>query len=329
MARKTRWGLMGCGGIAESFARDLKHSRKGELVAVGSRSRRRAGAFARAHQAARAHGAYEALVQDAEVDVIYVASPHPWHLEHALLAIEAGKHVLCEKPMALNARQARRMIQAAKKHGVFLMEAMWTRFFPAMARLRRWLAEDRIGRVLAVQADFGIQRPLDPQHRLFNPGLGGGALLDLGIYPVSLASMVLGRPPESIKSQVHFCNTGVDDQSSLLFHYGDGVTASLFCASRVPTGHEARIYGTGGRITIPGNFFHPDRLILQAGNRKPRDITFAHPGNGMQFEADHVTDCLRRGRQESDLMPWEESLSVLKTLDRIRRQWKFKYPDES
>jgi predicted dehydrogenase len=220
------------------------------------------------------------------------------------------------------------MIAAARKRNVFLMEAVWTHFFPAMTRLRRWLTGKRIGRVLAVQADFGIHVPMDPQHRLFAPDLGGGALLDLGIYPISFASRVLGRPPDAIRSRVHFCETGVDDQSSLLFAYADGVTATLFCASRVNTRHEARIYGEHGSISIPGNFFHPDRLILHVDGRKPRSVAFPHPGQGMQFEADHVADCLRRGRQQSDILSWEESLSVMKTLDRIRRQWKLKYPDE-
>jgi predicted dehydrogenase len=220
------------------------------------------------------------------------------------------------------------MIAAARKHDVFLMEAMWTRFFPAMVRLRQWLAEERIGSIRALHADFAIHLPFDPQHRLFDPRLGGGALLDLGIYPISFAAMAFGQPPERIQTQVHCCETGVDDQASLLFQYEGGVTASLFASSRVRSTHEVRLYGTRGQIDINEKFFHPDRLVLRMAGKQPRTYPFPHPGSGMQFEADHVANCIRRGKRESDILPLAESLSIMKTLDKIRRQWKFKYPGE-
>ncbi|MFC1760528.1 Gfo/Idh/MocA family protein [Planctomycetota bacterium] len=328
MPKKIEWGILACGRIAKNFARDLQHSAKNELVAVGSRNKRKAKAFAKDFSDVRAYGSYEALVQDDEVDIVYVASLHPGHMEHTLLAIEAGKHVLCEKPIAINAKQTQTMIKAARKRDVFLMEAMWTRFFPAILRLRKWLDEERIGQILAMQADFGIRVPWDPKGRLFDPVAGGGALLDLGIYPISFASLVMGCQPEKIQTHVNFCSTGVDDQSSFQCLYADGVTANLFCSSRVWSGHELRLYGTEGQIAINGDFFHPDHVILEMRGKKPRTYPYPHPGNGMQFEADHVATCLCKGQRESDILPLDESLAIMKTLDKIRRQWKFMYPGE-
>ncbi len=319
---------MGCGGIAGQYADDLVISRHGRLAAVGSRSAARARQFAARHGADQFYGSYEALAADPEVDIVYVATPHPFHMENTLLAIANGKHVLCEKPMALNAGQTRRMIAAARKKGVFLMEAMWTRFFPAMARLRNWLAAGRIGKVLAMEADFGIHFKVGPKHRIFNPRLGGGALLDLGIYPVSLASMIFGAQPEKIVSTVHKHRTGVDDHAVIAFEYTDGATASIGISSRVRLKNQTRIYGTNGMITVHEMFLHPNQLTLTADGQKPRTVNFPFDGAGMHFEADHVHQCLRKGKLQSDLMPLEETLAIMQTLDRIRKPWKLKYPNE-
>lgn len=328
MTKKIKWGILGCGKIAGNFAGDLKYSKYGQLVAVASRSRQKAAAFARRYHASAVYGSYEQLVADSDIDIVYIATPHSFHAQNALLAIEAGKHVLCEKPITINARQLERLISAAGKKGVFLMEGMWTRFFPAMVRLRKWLREGRIGRVLGMEADFGVKFNAGPEHRIHNPHLGGGALLDLGIYPVSFASMVYGVVPEKIVSTVHFCPTGVDDQAAMAFQYEQGATAFIGISSRVVFKQEARIYGTEGRITVHENFYRPNSLTLQMMDKKPKTITLGHPGNGLFFEADHVAQCLRKGLLESDIMPLDESLAIMKTLDRIRRQWKLRYPDE-
>lgn len=328
MVKKINWGILGCGKIAGNFAGDLVYSKYGRLAAAASRSKQKAAAFAKHHGAVAAYGSYERLVQDAGIDAVYIATPHPMHADNALLAIEAGKHVLCEKPITINARQLERLILAARKKGVFLMEGMWTRFFPAMVRLRQWLREGRIGQVLGVEADFGVKFNAGPDHRIHNPHLGGGALLDLGIYPISFASMVYGVQPEKIVSMVHFCPTDVDDHAVLAFQYSQGATAGIGISSRVIFKQEARIYGTEGRITVHENFYRPNRLTLQMADKNPKTITLGHPGNGLFFEADHVAQCLRKGLFESDILPLAESLAIMKTMDRIRRQWKMRYPGE-
>jgi predicted dehydrogenase len=328
MAKKNHWGIMGCGGIANKFASDLPLSKHGELVAVGSRSGAKAEQFAARHGGVRAWGSYEELVADPAVDVVYVATPHPYHLDCALLAIRSGKHILCEKPIALNAKQTRRMIDAAAKQGVFLMEGMWTRFFPAMVRLRQWLSEGRIGKVLAVEADFGIRFKVGPEHRINNPALGGGALLDLGIYPVSFASMIYGAQPETIVSTVHKTATGIDDHAVITFRYADDATAVVSTSSVVQMKNEARIFGTEGMMILNDNFIHPNRLTLHVAGKKARTFDYPFDGFGMHFEADHVHACLRKGLLQSDIMPPAESLAIMQTTDTLRRQWKLRYPGE-
>ena len=328
MAKKIRWGIMGCGGIANTFAADLPLTKHGELVAVGSRSKAKAQTFAAQHGAARAYGSYEELAADPNVDIVYVATPHPYHLENALLAIGNGKHVLCEKPIALNAKETRRMIAAAKKKGVFLMEAMWARFIPSLGRIRKWIAEERIGQILAVEADFGIHFHIGPKHRILNPKLGGGALLDLGIYPISFASMVYGTQPKKITSIVHKAKTGVDDQAVIALEYDHGAMAALSTSSRVALRTEARIFGTKGTIIAHPGFFFTKHLTLQIEGKKEKSFEFPYPGTGLHFEAEHVHQCLRKGELQSDIMPLAESLAIMQTMDKIRRQWKLKYPGE-
>lgn len=326
--KKLNWGIMGCGGIAHKFASDLPLSKQGALVAVGSRSGAKAKQFAARHGGVQAWGSYEELAVDPAVEVVYVATPHPYHLDGALLAIRSDKHVLCEKPITLNAKQTRRMIDAAAKHGVFLMEGMWTRCFPAMVQLRKWLAAGRIGQVLAVEADFGIRFKVGPEHRIFNPDLGGGALLDLGIYPVSFASMIYGAQPETIVSTVHKAATGVDDHAVITFRYADDATAAISTSSVVQMKNEARIFGTEGMITLDDNFIHPKRMTLQVAGKKARTFDYWFDGFGMHFEADHVHACLKKGLLQSDIMPLAESLAIMQTTDALRRQWKLKYHNE-
>ena len=328
MAKKIKWGILGCGGIAGKFAEDLAFSKHGELVAVGSRSKQKAAAFARKHNAPVSYGSYEQLVRDVDIDVVYVATPHPMHMENSLLAMQAAKPVLCEKPAAMNAKQLRLMIKTAEKNGVFFMEGMWTRFFPATVQLKKWLNEQRIGRVLALEADFGVNFNVGPKHRINNPMLGGGALLDLGVYPISFASMVYEKQPEKIVSVVHKGKTGVDDHSAMIFQYDQGATATLSCSSRVEIKTEARIYGTKGMITVGASFYRPQSLTLQLKESKSKTEHFSQPGNGFQFEADHVANCLRKGAIQSNLMSTQESLGIVTTMDKIRRQWKLKYPNE-
>ena len=328
MAKQYKWGILGTGGIATAFAKELQYTKGGKLQAVASRKKARAAAFAKTHKASAAYGSYEQLVADPDVEIVYVATPHPMHMENVLAAIKNGKHVLCEKPIAMNAAQTKRMITAAKKKGVFLMEAMWMRFFPGIGQVRRWIAEGRIGKVRAVEADFGINFRVSAKHRLFNPGLGGGALLDLGIYPVSFAALVYQAQPEKIVSTVHKAKTGVDDHAVIAFEYADGATAALSTSSTVNLKNEARVFGTKGMITLHASFFHPSQITLEVEGQRPLTKNYFQPGSGLHFEAEHVHQCLSKGRTESDIFPLSESLAIMQTMDTIRRQWKLKYDCE-
>lgn len=322
----TKWGIIGTGNIAGQFARGLAAMTDAELVAVGSRSQESAQTFADTHGAARAHSSYEALAADPEVEAVYVATPHPMHLENSLLCIEHGKAVLCEKPFTLNAGEAQTLIDAAKAKGVFVMEAMWTRFFPVMTKLKELVEGGAIGEVKLLQADFGYNSAFNPESRTFNPDLGGGALLDVGVYPISLASFLLGTPVE-VSSQAHLGQTGVDEQAAVVLKHEGGALALLSTAVRATTPQEAVIMGTGGSVRLPAAWWKPETLILttEAGEE-----TFDSPlpHNGYPYEAAEVARCLQAGLTESPVMPLAETLAVMKTLDACRAQWGMKYPGE-
>jgi len=318
-----RWGILGTGTIAGKFATGLAAvGGDAELAAVGSRTAAGARAFADRHGVARAHGSYAALAADPDVDCVYVASPHSAHREHTLLCIEHGKHVLCEKPFALSEAEGREMVAAARDRGVFLMEAMWTRFNPVMVRLRELLREGVLGELRYLQADFGFRVPFDADGRLFAPALGGGALLDVGVYGVSLAHMVFGGPPEAIAGLADLGRTGIDEQSAWVCRWPDGRLAVLSAAVRTETPQEAVLCGTDDRVRIPG-FWHPDRLFVGG-----REETFEIAGNGYHYQAEEVARCVREGRTESAVMPLDETLAILADLDRIRAQWGLRYPGE-
>ena len=328
MMRKIRFGILGCGRIAGEFAADIAVTKNCEVLAAGSRTAKKAKTFAEKLGIKKWYGSYEQLVNDADLDIIYVATPHTMHMENTLQSIRAGKAVLCEKPIAINAMQFRRMQRAAKVKGVFLMEGMWTRFFPSIRLIKKWLKEKIIGDVLELKADFGVHFRLGKKHRIRNPELGGGALLDLGIYVVSMASMVYGRQPKKIISIVHKEKTGVDDQSSIVFGYEGGRTASLSCSCRFSMKQRLCIYGTKGMIIVPDDFYCPSRVILELEGKREKIYDFAHRGSGFEYEAEHVADCLRKSKTESDIMPLDESGVIMKTMDKIRSRWKLKYPDE-
>ena len=328
MADKIRWGVLGCGQIASVFAEALCELQDAELLGVGSRSFDKAKGFAERFGAKRAYGSYGELAGDDDIDVVYVATPHPFHMENTLLCIEAGRAVLCEKPLAVNAKQASRMIEAARSKGVFLMEAMWTRFIPAIVKLRQLVSDGVIGDVRMVQADFGYRIDFDPNHRVFNLKLGGGALLDVGIYPVSLASMIFGRQPERIAGLADIGKTCVDEQSVFVLRYSEGELAVLYCASRTETPGEAFIMGTEGIIKVHYPFWRSKCLTIRRDGKDAEVLEMLFECNKFCFEAEHVQACLRKGKKESDVMTLEESLAIMETMDRIREQWKLRYPAE-
>lgn len=327
MTAPLRWGILGCGNIARQFANGLAALDDAQLIAVGSRSVENADAFADQFSVPRRHSSYEKLVNDPEADAIYVATPHPFHQEHSILCLNAGKAVLCEKPFAINADQAEAVIQVAREKKVFLMEAMWTRFLPIVVQVREWIAEGAIGEPRMLSADFGFRAGVNPEGRLFNLALGGGALLDVGIYTLSFASMVFGPNPDRIESMANLGETGVDEQTAILLGYEGGQMALLSTAIRTSTLHEARIIGTEGAILLHPAFWKGERATLQAGGEE-KTVEMPLEGNGYNYEATEVARCLRAGELESPTIPLDETLALIKLMDQIRAQWGLKYPME-
>ncbi|HET9073725.1 MAG TPA: Gfo/Idh/MocA family oxidoreductase [Solirubrobacteraceae bacterium] len=315
-APPLRWGILGTGHIARAFCADLALTDSGSAVAVGSRRQATADAFAAELGLARAHGSYGALLEDPDIDVIYVATPHPFHRGNAIAALESGKPVLVEKPLAMNAAEARDIATLAQARGLFAMEAMWTRFLPHVQRIREWIAAGAIGEIVAVMADHGQSFTPDPGHRLFAPELGGGALLDLGVYPVSFASMLLG-PPQRVVALLDPAFTGVDAQTSMLLGYAGGAQAILTCtlAAQGPT--RAVIVGTMGRIETGPRFYAPTDVTLIPREGEPVHVPSRHTGSGLRHQADEVARCLAAGETESPLMPLEETVSIAATMDTV------------
>lgn len=352
----VRWGILGAGKIAQKFAAALNDLPDAKLVAVGSRALDRAKSFGQQFHALNCYASYAELANDPEVDVVYVATRHPRHKEDALLALRAGKAVLCEKPLAINAAEAKEVIQFARRKNLFLMEAMWTRFFPLMVKLRQMLREKIIGEPRMLIADFGFRAEFDAASRLFNPADGGGALLDVGIYPVALSSMIFGAPSK-IVSLARLGTTGVDEESAVLLQHAGGELALLGCALRTNMPQEAIIMGSAGQIRLHSPWWRPRSMTVtidqgvrpferrkhlnlnlpfgrpislslaaRAGSEKILELPFE--GNGYRYEAAEVMSCFREKKLESPIMPLDESLSIMRTLDAVRDQWGLKYPSE-
>jgi len=316
VARVLRWGIIGTGGIARTFAGDLRLIEEGIVTAVGSRSLASANAFGDEFDVGHRFGSYEELVRDPDVDVVYVATPHPMHHDNVILALEQGKHVLVEKAFTMNAIEARAIVDFARQRELFLMEAMWTRFLPHVVALRRLLAEDVIGPLVSVEADHGQWFAADPNFRLFAPELGGSALLDLGVYPVSFASMILG-PPQRVVAMVDPSFTGVDGQTSMLFGYEHGAHAILTCTSRARSATRACITGERARIEIDGDFYAPSSFTLIERSGESRRYEFPTQGRGLQYEAQEVARCIEGGLTESPWMPLDESVAIMETMDAV------------
>ena len=321
-----RWGILGPGTISKKFATGLQSVPDAQITAVGSRDMERAQSFAKEYEIPRAYSNYEDLAADPEVDVIYVGTPHRFHKEHTILCLDAGKHVLCEKPFAINATEAREMVKAALRNNRFLMEAMWTRFLPAITRVRELIKAGAVGEVRMVQADFGFRTKVIPDHRLFDPALGGGALLDVGIYPISLAHMILGTP-DHITSMAALGNTGIDEQTAVVLGYDRGAMAVLSTAIRTNTQQEAYIYGTRGWIKIHAPWWASDTLTLKTGPGEG-SLSLPYTGNGYNYDAEEVGRCLREKLPESPTIRLTESLTIMRIMDHIRDQIGLKYPME-
>ncbi len=320
-----RWGILGCGAIAAKFAQALRAVSGAELRSVASRDESKAREFANSYGAKKCHLGYEGLASDPDVDVVYVATPHSFHKAHTVLCLNAGKHVLCEKPFAINRQEAQEMVEIAMRKELFLMEAMWTRFLPVTCKVREWLANGIVGDVRMITADFGFRADFDPHSRLFDLNLGGGSLLDVGVYTVAMASMVYKRKPSKIQTASHLGRTGVDEQAAAILQYDRGELALLASAISVETANEARICGTAGTIHIP-QFWRATTATFIADKKK--EIAFPFRANGFEYEIEEVLRCIEKGKTESDIMPISESLSIMETMDAIRAQWGFMYPTE-
>jgi predicted dehydrogenase len=313
MSAEVRWGVVGPGRIAEKVVEDFAHVQGARAVAVASRSAQRAEDFAARHGLERAHGSYGALLDDPDVDVLYVATPHAQHAAIALAAIDAGKALLVEKAFTATAAGAAEVVDRARSRGTFVMEAMWTRFQPAVVALRELVADGAIGEVRSVQADLGIRRDYDPQDRLFALELGGGALLDLGVYVVSFAQLLLGAP-DSVTAVGSTFPTGVDAEAALLLGYADGRSASLTTSLRGPSPKTARVVGTDGWIEVLPPFHHPRAIVLHRPDTEPETLERPPLGAGYASELVEVTTCLREGRAESAVMPLADTLAVQSVL---------------
>ena len=328
MSDQTRWGLLGLGSIARRFSNGLLLESSAEIYAVASRSLDKAEDFGAEYGAAVCYDSYEALAKDPDVDVVYIGTPHNFHMAQTIMCLEAGKHVLCEKPFAVNSTEAKRMIDCARANDRFLMEAFWTRFFPVMAKTRELLATKAIGDVMLVQADFGYRTgSVVPESRTYSPDLAGGALLDVGCYCLQLASMVYGKQPSEIASQVTLGSTGVDELSVSVLKYSDYEMATITTAICLSTPHEARIVGSEGYISI-SNFWSPYELTLHVHGKEPQIFRYEREGEGFQYEAAAVDQYIRAGKTESDVMPLDETLAMMETMDRIRECWGLRYPSE-
>ena len=324
---RVRWGILGAGSIAGRFSEALVALPEAETFAVGSRSQDSADRFAKAHGFSRAYPGYEKLVADPDVDVVYVATPHPFHAENVELCLRAGKAVVCEKPFTINADEARRLVGIARERDLFLMEGMWTRFFPLMGRLRRLLSDGAIGEPRMLAVDFGFRAELDPASRLFDPKLGGGAMLDVGVYCVSLASMVLGAPVRGT-GHAHLGGTGVDEQFVAALEHQGGRLSAITAGTRTATPQEATVLCTEGYARIHSPWWRPEAMTISRPGQEDEVVREPTEENGFRYEAAEVMRCLRAGEMESAIMPLDETVSVLETMDEIRKAWGLRYPGE-
>ena len=328
MDKTIRWGILGCGNIANKFATDLQMVSGSVLRAVASRDPERAQKFAIKHTAKRIYSNYTALVNDPDLDVIYVATTHNFHYEHAALCLAANKAVLCEKPICVNAQQAQKLVELSRKKDIFLMEAMWTLFFPTVTRLIKDIDSGIIGTPQLVQADFGITKPQEAGSRFYEKKLAAGALLDLGIYTINFANIVFGSHPERISGYAQFTDQGVDRLSTYNLIYSEGRQALLSAAIALPTPHQARIYGDKGRIVVD-DFYHPQQYQIILNGKKPKLVNEGFDGFGYLYEAREVQQCLLGGKTESMICSLDETVAIMQVMDDLRKQWGLRYPNEN
>ena len=319
MPKIYNWGIIGPGHIARKFAQDLQYLTNAKLWAVASRSLERAQAFATEFGATHAYGSYEALVECPDLDVVYIATPHTGHLTHSLLCLNHRIPVLCEKPLAVNSTQVSEIIDAAATNQTFLMEALWTRFLPTTLKVLELIESDTIGAVQSIKADFGFNANYNPSHRLFNPALAGGSLLDIGIYPIFLSMLLLGKPA-SIKAQGRIGLSGVDVDCGMVFQYAGGQLAHLHSTFLARTKTEAFIYGEKGVIHMHTRWHEPTSISVWLYDNRPVDYDFGIQTNGYSYEAEEVMHCLAANKTQSESFSWEDSKTLMGILDAVRKE---------
>jgi predicted dehydrogenase len=325
---KIRWGILATGWIAGQLAEAINKQPDAICLAVGSRSQASADKFGDEWDIPRRYPTYEALAADPDLDVIYIATPHNLHAENMKLCLNAGKHVLCEKALTVNAVEARECLALAQEKGLFLMEAMWMKFIPAIRQVQARVANGRIGNIHLVQPHFSFNIPYDPNGRLYDPALAGGALLDMGIYPATLAHMFLGKP-DKILSAAHFGETGVDELNAAIWQYDRGAQAIITSSQRLERPCDAYITGSQGYIHLHENFWHTQTVTIKQSGSEPEVIQIPYEGNGYGYEVREVHDCLRAGKLESAVVSHADTLEIMTLLDEMRGQWGLVYPSEA
>ena len=328
MKQHFNWGIIGPGKIAHKFAQDLEQVSGAKIYAIAGRNQERAQRFADVYQAPHAFDDVSQLLALPDLDVVYIATPHTQHHQYTIQCLEAGKAVLCEKPWAINSREAEDVAALAREKQVFLMEAVWTRFLPTTQKILLLIAEGTIGTVESIQADFGFRvlEP-DPESRLFNPALGGGSLLDIGLYPVFLAQLLLGTP-EQIHAHARLSETGVDTEMNILLDYGPGQVANLHSTFGAHTKTEAFIHGSKGSIHWHTRWHEPTHFSVLLPEQGPENYFFDYQTHGYSYEAERVQECLAQGLLECPELPLDFSLKMTKLLDDIRQKAGVQYPQD-
>ena len=319
MGKKIRFGIIGAGRIAQKFATGLSFVEDAQLVAIASRSLENADLFADKFNIEKRYGSYEELVKDGEIDVVYISTPNALHKEHTILCLENKKAVICEKPFGASKAEVEEMIQVAKDNGVFLMEAMWTRFFPVVKAVKEWVEQGLIGNVKMIKGDFGFKSTSGYGDIRFNKDLAGGSLMDVGIYPVSFASLIYNAQPTDIKVIAHIGQTGVDEQTAMVLGYEKGQMALLSCAITTETPRNMYIIGEKGNIHIP-DVWYAEKAVLKRDGHEDQEISLPIEGNGYNYEVQEVVTCMQNGQLESETMPLWETLEIIDTLDKIKEQ---------
>lgn len=316
--KKIKWGIIGLGFIANKFAQTVTAMDSVELVAVADRDKARSEAFGKAYgvPAEKCYASYEELVRDESIDVVYVAVPHTLHKDISLICLQNGKGVLCEKPVTITADEVKEIIATAEENKVFFMEAMKTRFLPINQKVKQLIAAGEIGEVRLLQADFGFKAPVDPANRLFNKELGGGALLDVGVYNLSYSTFIFGNEPEFVSGSLYIGETGVDENVSINLAYPGGKQAQLYGAINLNTVRDATIIGTKGRISVPRFSNAETATFFKDG--KEEIFHMPHEITGFEYEIREVVNCLNNGKLQSEIMSWEDSIKTMELLDSVK-----------